>query len=204
MVRCRGSRQRQSPGTPLIRPGIPGSRDPNIPSIHYISTPSFLWRLRAQSRFSELPREACTRRARYLPDVVFFPTFYCTRGPVDATTCPSTSISYAPGAPDNDPCLDFTLASNKTSPETGPQFGGVGVFSSSACRMSASLLDIRQRLGGLNPSDGEYRRLLRELLSHQDLRSHIRDLQGSGLRVFVELLDNVRKIGIRSIASDFP
>ena len=78
------------------------------------------------------------------------------------------------------------------------------MFSSSACRMSSSLLDIRQRLGGLNPSDGEYRRLLRELLSHQDLRSYIRDLQGSGLRVFVELLDNVRKIGIRSITSDFP
>ena len=123
MVRCRGSRQRQSPGTPLIRPGIPGSQDPNIPSIHYISTPSFLRRLRAQSRFyvcPELPREACTRRARYLPDVVFFPTFYCTRGLVDATTCPSTSISYAPGALDNDPRLDFTLASNEPILETGP------------------------------------------------------------------------------------
>jgi hypothetical protein len=57
--------------------------------------------------------------------------------------------------------------------------------------MSGSVSDIQRRLGGLSASDENYRRLLLELLNHKDLRPYIHGLQSSGLRGFVELLDQV-------------
>ncbi|KAF9790828.1 kinase-like domain-containing protein [Thelephora terrestris] len=55
--------------------------------------------------------------------------------------------------------------------------------------MSASVTDIRRQLCGHNPSDGTYRRLLQELLTHQDLKTYIHGLQEADLQGFVELLD---------------
>ena len=62
--------------------------------------------------------------------------------------------------------------------------------------MPASVSDIQQRLGNLDPSDNNYLPLLRELLSHQDLKPHVRNLHGSGLEGFIELLDRVSKVSI--------
>lgn len=51
--------------------------------------------------------------------------------------------------------------------------------------------DTQTRLEQLNPSDEKYRPLLHELLSHQDLKPHIHDLDRPRLEAFVELLDKV-------------
>ena len=51
--------------------------------------------------------------------------------------------------------------------------------------------DTQKRLVKLDPSDDNYRTLLRELLSHKDLKAHIQDLDGPELEGFVELLDDV-------------
>lgn len=56
---------------------------------------------------------------------------------------------------------------------------------------TTAVSDIQTRLEGLGPSDDKYRPLLRELLSHQDLKQHIHNLDGPGLGGFVELLDKV-------------
>ena len=61
--------------------------------------------------------------------------------------------------------------------------------------MSASVSDIQQRLGGLDPSHENYRQLLLELLSHHGLKQHIHELQGSDLQGFIELLDEVSEEG---------
>ena len=59
--------------------------------------------------------------------------------------------------------------------------------------MSASVSDIQRRLGGPNASDETYRRLLQELLTHQDLKPYIHGLQETDLQGFVELLDEVNE-----------
>ena len=51
--------------------------------------------------------------------------------------------------------------------------------------------DVQKRLEELGPSDDKYRPLLRELLGHQDLKTHIHGLDRPGLEGFVELLDGV-------------
>ncbi|KAF9789477.1 kinase-like domain-containing protein [Thelephora terrestris] len=56
--------------------------------------------------------------------------------------------------------------------------------------MATPPLDIQRRLGGLSPSDDEYRGHLLGLLNHRDLKPHIHGLQGNDLKEFVELLDN--------------
>ena len=61
--------------------------------------------------------------------------------------------------------------------------------------MLAQVSDVQQRLTNLDPSDGRYQPLLRELLSHQELKTHVQGLDESGLRGFVELLDKVSKVG---------
>ena len=66
------------------------------------------------------------------------------------------------------------------------------------------LSEIGRRIDRFNPSDDEYRRLLLELLSHQDLRSHVNDLQEPELRGFIELLDNVSNAVGASNVTDFP
>ena len=62
--------------------------------------------------------------------------------------------------------------------------------------MQASVSSIQGQLEKLDPSDGNYRPLLRELLSHQDLKQHVLSLDGSSLEGFVELLDKVGKADI--------
>ena len=62
--------------------------------------------------------------------------------------------------------------------------------------MPTLVSDIQQRLENLDPSDDNYLPLLREFLSHQDLEPHVRDLHGSGLEGFIELLDKVSKVSI--------
>ena len=63
--------------------------------------------------------------------------------------------------------------------------------------------DTRKRLGELDPSDDKYRPLLHELLSHQDLKPYIHDLDRPGLEGLVELLDKVRsKVYIDSNSID--
>jgi hypothetical protein len=59
--------------------------------------------------------------------------------------------------------------------------------------MGRSASDIQRQLDWLSPSANEYRPLLLELLSHHDLKLHIRGLHGDDLRRFVELLDKVDK-----------
>ena len=57
--------------------------------------------------------------------------------------------------------------------------------------MLTSVSETQKQLEKLDPSDDKYRLLLRELLSHQDLKPHIHGLDGPGLEGFVELLDKV-------------
>ena len=57
--------------------------------------------------------------------------------------------------------------------------------------MSEPVSDVRQRLERLDPNDTNFQKLLLELLSHEDLRPYIRDLQERELKGFVELLDTV-------------
>lgn len=61
--------------------------------------------------------------------------------------------------------------------------------------MLAQVSDAQQRLANLDPSDGHYQTLLRELLSHRELKTHVQGLDESGLEGFVELLDKVSKAG---------
>ena len=68
--------------------------------------------------------------------------------------------------------------------------------SMSRSNTSASFSATQKRLEGLDPSDVQYRPLLYELLSHQDLTPHVRGLRGPGLEEFVELLDEVREVDI--------
>jgi len=51
--------------------------------------------------------------------------------------------------------------------------------------------DVQKRLEELGPTNDDYRPLLRVLLSHRDLKPHIRGLDEPGLEGFVELLDEV-------------
>ena len=62
--------------------------------------------------------------------------------------------------------------------------------------MSAPVSTIQKRLEKLEPSDSKYPPLLRRLLDHQDLKSHVQNLNGSGLEGFVELLDQVCETGV--------
>ena len=55
--------------------------------------------------------------------------------------------------------------------------------------MSASISVIQKRFEKLDPSDDKYRPLLRELLSHQDLRLYAQGLHDTSLEGFIELLD---------------
>ena len=57
--------------------------------------------------------------------------------------------------------------------------------------MSTPVSDILRQLSDLDPSCDSYQQLLSDLLSHEDLKRHVRDLQGTNLQAFVELLDNV-------------
>jgi len=59
--------------------------------------------------------------------------------------------------------------------------------------------DTRARFEELDPSDHKYRPLLRELLSHKDLKPHILGLDGPGLEAFVELLDKVGSSNLADI-----
>ena len=61
--------------------------------------------------------------------------------------------------------------------------------------MSEQVPEIRQRLEKLDPTDANYQQLLLRLLSHQDLRPYIQDLQEPDLKGFVELLDKVSEAG---------
>ena len=62
--------------------------------------------------------------------------------------------------------------------------------------ISASVFAIYKRLEKLDPSDDNYRPLLRELLNHRGLKLHVRALRGSGLEEFIEVLDKVSKVNI--------
>ena len=59
--------------------------------------------------------------------------------------------------------------------------------------MSTPIPDVQRQLDGLDPSSEEYRRLLLELLNHQDLKQHIYSLRGPDLQAFLKLLDNVSR-----------
>ena len=56
-----------------------------------------------------------------------------------------------------------------------------------------SVSAIQEQIEKLDPSDIECRPLLRELLDHKDLKSHVQRLDGSELEALVELLDKVGK-----------
>ena len=60
--------------------------------------------------------------------------------------------------------------------------------------MPASASRIQGQFEKLDPSDDNYRTLLRELLNHQDLKQHVLGLDRSGLEGFVGLLDKVSKV----------
>ena len=62
--------------------------------------------------------------------------------------------------------------------------------------MPTSVSRLKEQFDELNPSDDNYRLLLRELLIHQDLRLYVEGLHGSSLEEFVGLLDEVRKVDI--------
>ena len=63
--------------------------------------------------------------------------------------------------------------------------------------MPASVLDTQRQLENLSdPSDTQYRPLLHELLSHQDLKPYIQGLHGPGLEEFIELLDRVGEANV--------
>ena len=66
----------------------------------------------------------------------------------------------------------------------------------SASNVSASVSAVHKQLEELDPSDDNYRSLLRELLGHQDLKPHIQALRGSSLEGFIELLDKVGEADI--------
>ena len=57
--------------------------------------------------------------------------------------------------------------------------------------VQTSVWDIQRQVMNLDPSKEEYRQLLYALLTHQELKPHIRGLQGSDLQALVEFLDNV-------------
>ena len=62
--------------------------------------------------------------------------------------------------------------------------------------ISASVFAIYKRLEKLDPSDDNYRPLLRELLNHRGLKLHVRALRRSGLEEFIEVLDKVGEVNI--------
>ena len=57
--------------------------------------------------------------------------------------------------------------------------------------MSTPVSDIQQQLEKLSPFDDNHLPVLHELLSHQDLRLHVQDLDESGLERLIEVLDMV-------------
>ena len=68
--------------------------------------------------------------------------------------------------------------------------------------MPASISRLQKLLEELNPSDDDYRPSLRELLTHQDLRSYVQGLYGSSLEGFIDLLEKVGKPDMMSTGSE--
>ena len=57
--------------------------------------------------------------------------------------------------------------------------------------MQTQVSDIQQQIMNIDSSKDEYRQLLFAFLTHPNLKQYTQDLQKSGLKALVELLDNV-------------